>query len=521
MGRMVYCCIGILLISGIFAPASFAGELESEIQLQVRGLESQDREVREAAAKALVNMGEDALPALSALVKALKDKNEVVSYRASKALSNLGAPAVSPLAEAMASSRTAVRKNAADALKTMVLKDVDCSAAISALMRGLGDASARVETRSSAALVAMDEAAVPALIKGLVSQDAAVRKGSAASLGKIGPGAGPAAPYLAKGLKDKEAVVRAACARALGKIGPEAKSAIPSLAAAMADQDVELRCRAIEVLGAIAVEEETPVAISHLVAGLGDGSQRVRSRAADSLTRLGAPAVPELVGLLESRDGEQRAAAAATLGKIGPSAKGASRSLAAGLKDSESGVRRACAIALGKVGPEAGDAVPPLMDALSDEDVEVRCVVVETLSGMPAEEPGLIEALINSMVDESSRVGTRARKAIVRWGPVTAPYLAVCLNNNDYKVSIAAAKALQQIDECPDAAIQSLLDALNSGIPEVRETAVVVLGRIGPGAKDAALPALRKLKETDRNSSVRRRVDEVIMILEEGDLAPQ
>lgn len=505
---VLYGCIVFVLFSCVPRP-SFAEDREEEIQAQIRGLKSRDRKVRQAAAKVLAELGKEALPALPALSEALKDRDEVVSYRAAKALSNLGAPAVSHLAVALADGRTAVRKNAADALKTIALKGGDCSIAIPSLIDSLGDESARVETRSAAALVAMGEAAVPALIDALADGNASIRRRSAATLGRIGPAAAAAAPDLAEGLKDDDAGVRAACARSLGKIGPEARSAIPALVEALGDRDVELRCRSVEVLGAIAVNKDGRDALPPLVNSLGDKSQRVRSRASDSLVEAGETAVPALVDAMGSENRRIRLTAAATLGKIGPAAGVAVPCLGEGLNDGDGDVRRACAVALRKIGPEAREAVPFLIKALGDDDVEIRCEVVDALSVMPALEPGLVEAIIMSMADESDRVVSRAGKAVASWGDASVPQLAVALSNDDYRVSIGSARALQKIKGGSAEAVPALVEAFNSGIPEIRETAIVALGRIGPEAM-GSLPALKDIESTDKSSAIRRLAREAI-----------
>ena len=505
-------CVCSLMFVGALVPAA-AGEKEDEVELQIRGLESEDLTVRQSSAKELMRMGEAARPALEALSKALGDPDEVVSYRASKALVNLWPESVTVLTEALASDDTSVRKNAADALNLMALDGRDCTSAAPALVACLGDENARVVTRCSASLVAMGAPAVPPLIAGLGHGNAAVRCGAASSLGKIGHEAGAAAPHLARGLKDDDAVVRESCAGALGKIGPSAKEAIPSLVQALDVEDVELRCRVIEVLGSIAVDGGTPDAVDNLVKGLGDRSQRVRSRASDSLAKAGSTAVPALSDAFSSGSPTMRAAAAKTLGKMGTEAGSAAPGLSKGLADSDRNVREACAVALEKIGPAGREAVPALIGALGDADIEVRCRVVDALSVMPGEEPGIIEALITAFADESSRVGNRADKALVRWGPESAPYLAAALSNADYRISLGAAKALKQISGCPPSAVPQLIEGLGSGIDEVRDTSLVVLGRIGPEAREA-LPALREIAESDRSSSARRRAEEVIRLID-------
>jgi HEAT repeat protein len=88
--------------------------------------------------------------------------------------------------------------------------------------------------------------------------------------------------------------------------------------------------------------------------------------AADSLGRIGAPAVPELIQTLTHPQAAQRLRAARVLARIGPDAKDAVPALIRTLEDSDMEVRKAAARALGQVGPEASAAVGPLMRVIEE-----------------------------------------------------------------------------------------------------------------------------------------------------------
>lgn len=83
--------------------------------------------------------------------------------------------------------------------------------------------------------------------------------------------------------------------------------------------------------------------------------------AADSLARIGEPAIPELVRLLADRDPKTRARAAWALGRMGVKGKPAVPALMAALEDEERLVRESAARALGQIGPEAAEAIPDLV----------------------------------------------------------------------------------------------------------------------------------------------------------------
>ena len=92
----------------------------------------------------------------------------------------------------------------------------------------------------------------------------------------------------------------------------------------------------------------------------------LETTAADSLGRIGEPAVPALIEYLQSQDIEERVRAAKILARIGPAAKKAVPFLVQLLRDPHEDVRRMAARALGQIGPEAADAVGPLVQLLRE-----------------------------------------------------------------------------------------------------------------------------------------------------------
>ncbi|MDP7018752.1 MAG: HEAT repeat domain-containing protein [Pirellulaceae bacterium] len=96
----------------------------------------------------------------------------------------------------------------------------------------------------------------------------------------------------------------------------------------------------------------------------------LRETVVDALSRIGAPAVPELRNRLTSNDAEVRAQAADVLGRIGPDANEAIPELIILLDDESGPVRRSAARALGQIGPAAEQAVPSLMRVLEDETLK-------------------------------------------------------------------------------------------------------------------------------------------------------
>jgi hypothetical protein len=93
----------------------------------------------------------------------------------------------------------------------------------------------------------------------------------------------------------------------------------------------------------------------------------LQETAADSLARIGEPAVPALIVSLSAEDKTVRLNAARALARIGPAAKLAVPGLAKALNDPDPPVRMAAARALGQIGAQASPAIPDLIKALERE----------------------------------------------------------------------------------------------------------------------------------------------------------
>ena len=144
----------------------------------IRALRDRDARVREDAAAALGKLGTDAKPAVPALIRALKVENDTYLY-------SMRSAAATALGQIGPEAREAV------------------PALVEALKTGAGEFRYHY-----------------------------VRSAAATALGQIGPEAKDAVPALIEALKSRglgERDVCQAASTALGQIGPEAKKAVPAL----------------------------------------------------------------------------------------------------------------------------------------------------------------------------------------------------------------------------------------------------------------------------------------------------
>lgn len=243
---------------------------------------------------------------------------------------------------------------------------------IPVLVKNLGDSSRMVRQASQDALFAMGEASIPSLMQGLNHKDEEVRGWSARTLAKFGPQAEPATDKLIDLLNDDNRQVRGYSANALSKIG---KPAVPKLVAAATHENEYVRLYSVFALGEI--QESTADVQKALGEALLDSRSTIRNASRQALIKLGVASVPTFIGLLKTDDENVQKLAGESLAKIGAEAV---PQLIEGLGNKDSvPVRYWSAYALGEIGPEAEAAVPKLKASLKDPDATVRFYVAEAL----------------------------------------------------------------------------------------------------------------------------------------------
>ncbi len=344
----------------------------------LEALKDERREVRAAAARALGGIGAPPDEAVPALVHALEDEFPSVRRRAAEALGKLGTPsrpAAPALIRASKDKHADVRGIAVWALGSICPKASD---AVSAFIHALSDKDANVRIAAARALARSGPAAKQAagkLIEALRDSNRSVRFLALAALGRVSgdpKGTMQASPALIRALilalKNEEGNMRSSVARALGKIEPGAKEAIPALTEALKDQYGPVRTRAAESLVKLGLPDR---GLDFLIAELHDESGGHRAWAARLLGKAGAAAkgaIPALTEALKDEQEQVRRAAAETLVKLGLPVR-ALPVLIATLKDGPAYRRKWAAWTLGKVGAPAKGAIPALKEALKDKEV--------------------------------------------------------------------------------------------------------------------------------------------------------
>jgi HEAT repeat protein len=147
---------------------------------------------------------------------------------------------------------------------------------------------------------------------------------------------------------------------------------IAAAAAAVLLATAGLGCRA----------KESPANVAALIEDLKSADPEKSGRANLALIRVGEPAVPAVLELLQGDDKRLRTTALLTFWGMGEKAKVAVPALVAALQDPDLDIRNGAALALANMGPAAQDAVPALITALGDEDRRVRQTAVKALGNI-------------------------------------------------------------------------------------------------------------------------------------------
>jgi HEAT repeat protein len=387
----------------------------------VKTLEHGDANQRSGAAWALGMMASDAKPAVTALIEAARQPDDL----------NLAWWAVWSLGE--------IGADAADAVPVLLDRIKD-------------DPSDRDSQRAIVALVKIGAAAVPALAQFVDTAEPEVRLRAALALSNIGRNAGSALPCLIHALTSDDVTLCRAAARAIGAIGPQAIEAIPPLILKLRSADDETRAAACESLGRIGPEAMS--AVPRLIDLLRDRNEDVRNSACYALAQMGhesPEAVQALADVLHTRETPAvRKAAVRALGEIGLPAVPA---LIDSLPAADDVLRGQIVWALSVVGR---DGVPAIAEALREHPHPVvRSAAAEALGEIRADQGFALSALVTALQDPSEPVRRESSIALSRIGRAAVPTLEAALIDQNPLKRQWAAKALDSIrrksPDIPDA----------------------------------------------------------------------
>lgn len=406
------------------------------------------------------------------------------------------APAASPTAAVpapTAAAPTAAAPTAAELAKKLASADKAERLAAAEALHQLGRGAAP---------------AAPALAKALSDAYWPVRFEAAETLGELGSAGVGAVPQLAKAVSDPEAAVRTAALSTLGRLGADASAAVDAIEKAAADSDPHVQVSAIQALARIDGGDRVVKQLPALTAALSSTVAGVPEAAVSAFAEIGAPAAPVLSALVRGADVKAAAAAAEALAEMGSAAKGAVPALTEALSSPDDGVVRAAAEALAASGTSDAAVLPALIAALQKtrKTPGVRAELAVSLAKLArssGDGPRLreLQALGLAAADDDARVRRGALAAIARIapkGPVFQKLLVRALKDENAGVRIEAAALLATLDaETLAAMAPQVAPACEASLadPESRQSALLVIGHLGPAAKGCASKLLPLLQD--------------------------
>lgn len=270
--------------------------------------------------------------------------------------------------------------------------------------------------------------AVQALVK-IVEQglsqsgwsDAASQAGSALLvLGHFGADGAPAVPVLKRWILEREEVSdRRYALMALASIGDASAPVVPDLLpflAAPAEDDEraweknDLRQTVAQTLGWIPAA--APQSVPALVALLSDTDYGFRYTVIESLAKIGTPAIPYLLPVLETGGAEAKQDVLKILSGMGPGAAAATPAIAALLADEDWNVSYQAGEALRQIGPTP-DGVAAIAKILGDEKKEDAArAAAEILGGYGSAAKSALPALKKAAASGNWSIADAAKTAV-------------------------------------------------------------------------------------------------------------
>lgn len=373
-----------------------------------------------------------------------------------------------------------------------------------------------------------DEAAIGSLIGDLKSPDEAIRHRAIESLGAEGANAAEAVGPLTELLSNHSADVRAHAAWALGEIGAAAKPSVPAIIELLKDADESVRRQAIRAI--IKIRPGPQVTIPLCVELMQDPDPGVCLRVLNSISELGAKAVPALIDALKNENSAYWACV--VLREMGPVAKAAIPTLIEKLQDPRPEVRREAILALAAMDNEAEPAVDTIAGMLKDEATQVAATyALGRIGRIP---PAAMSTIRANTKSKDAMLSAASYWALARLNPKdkslrieTTQKLIALLKNDDPMVRIAAARSLAALPPAPEitaplwekafadadeTTIMHALDAMATlgpvAVPrliealeheKIRGGAIYLLGRLGPAAATATGALAKLIEDKDVN----------------------
>ncbi|MBP7056270.1 MAG: tetratricopeptide repeat protein [Candidatus Omnitrophica bacterium] len=362
----------------------------TESLVKMLGDESDD--VRNYAARALMNIGK---PAIESLLKALRSEDVIIRRYAAKAIAINDPRVIDPLIEALYDNDALVVQNAVISLGIVgderAIEPLSKASANRVVVeRAIKDIKSRLKPASpvgpsSSVAPSMMPGTIPVFlmqaIMGATEVEGDAGQGAAGATGTEEPSAADIEKTVAgllekiKGLSNDDPNSTHIYQNVIDSFVRLGKSAVPVLVKAFNNENENVRICAVRTLGIMKAEE----AKEPLTRLLSHGDMVMRVTAAMALAKFGGSDVLESISvLLEDKDDTVRLTAALLLG-INGDGRGADILISA-LGDAKEGMLTSIIQTLGRLKEKR--ALEPLKRMLPGAGLELRNLLIETISNI-------------------------------------------------------------------------------------------------------------------------------------------
>jgi WD40 repeat protein/HEAT repeat protein len=333
------------------------------------------------------------------------------------------------------------------------------------------------------------------------------------ALATLGPDAKPALPALIAMLTGDDATLRRKAIPVIAQIGPDARTtAYAPLVEMLRDPDAETAKAAGEALLKLGKPEKEQV--EALGRFLSDGNDHVRKYALMALGELGADADPALeqikTVLTRDRVADMRKLALTTMLKLKPKDQATLDLAVKALKDDNAAVALQAVAVLVEIGPANG-ALTGLLQALEHGNDDVRKAADEAFNKATFTKEQLPALKTALALNKNAQVRLQLVNAIAKLGPDgadAADDLGRLVRDATGELRLKAIAALADFGPAGKQAAPMLLDVVknvNDKEPAARIEAAVALAKMNvPESKEAIPLLVRALLVTDGGDDKQR-----------------
>lgn len=482
------------------------------LPLLLARIDSTDEGVQQEVFNALILMDDPAHTSVPALSVLLDAANEGQTKTAIELLAAIG-PDAGGAVEDLVALRSNVNLPIQQSIDNALVEIGE--AAVQPLVKVMNEHANDRDHWSVDCLRSIGAAAVPRLIADLKSNDAAQQKNAVRMLAYIGDAAEPAIPELTGLVQTGPQELRDLALEALGAAGASADIVVPAATAALNSQSVARRRS-----GALALAEignESRPALNELIKALNDTDDLVKIRTARAIGSMTPPpdnAVQPLTSALKESNSDVQKEIVQVFGGMNETAKPAVPAMVSLLDGAEPELQVEIVKALGNLGPNAKDALGEIEKGLTSHSAESRTTALNAFTKIEDNTDRKLDVLTKALDDEELSVRLSALEALGELGRAATPAadkiydLTEREDERELAFGVLAGMRLRNIP--------LLVRALGNPDPYVREYAADRLGDLGGESKDA-LPALKRLLETEQNDRVRREIRGALRDIERSD----